>query len=306
MILVFRFLCGVNVTVVIVIRLNLRRWVLVSCLSIWLGNSILQLIDSLFLKLLSQLIFLFEPCIFCLALFINIDTHHIWLIEWSLRMTGVLIHLAITRTTTTRIVWCCHIKHNIIKVFEVVFIASTIVVFGTISISIRICILSEFWVFRVNINELIVLERHIFFDEIINTLAKANLVIQTWRFDQSCRGTIHLWKLDWILLHLPWYSLLKFFNLNLFDISVACILKNNELMCNNSICYLLLFFWVQLESFWYFMYLLLTATLHLIIWIQNWSDVELLFTAWVLIVGPHRPVKRHLNPWRLGMNVAIS
>ena len=159
------FLCGINVTVVVVIRFRCW-WILASCLSIWLSNSVLQLIDSLFLKLFSHLVFFSEPCIFRLTMFIDVDAY-VWLIiEWSLRVTGVLITFAIARTSSSRIGGCGHVKHDIIEIFEVVICTSCVVAWFSSARVLGIC--SEFGILGMYINKLIILDRHIFLDKIID------------------------------------------------------------------------------------------------------------------------------------------
>ena len=99
-------------------------------------------------------------------MFINVDTYIMLIIEWSLRMAAVLIAFAIARTSSSRIGRCGHIKHHIIEIFKVVIRTCCIV--ARFSSSRVLCICSEFGILSMYINKLIILERHIFFDEIID------------------------------------------------------------------------------------------------------------------------------------------
>ena len=153
-------------------------------------------------------------------------------------MARSLINFAIARSSSSRIVWSSHIKHDIIEVFKVVlgcricrFISSSIVIIWT-----------EFWVFSVDINKLIVLKRHVLFDEIIDTLTKANLIVKTWWSHKGCWSTVHFWKLDWAFLLVSSHTLIEFFDFDLLNISITSILENDKLMSNDSVCNLLFFF----------------------------------------------------------------
>lgn len=156
-----------HVTIVIVIvvwfTLVLRR----ACSSILLGNPTFQLIYCAFFKFLSHDFFLSEPCIFLISIFIKVlFTLHLLICTRCLRMTSFT--LLISRIVD---IWGSHIEHYIIKVIIVI-----VVVIVRLS-SWMITTLRNFWLLEDNINMLIICARHIFLDEVINSLTETNLVV---------------------------------------------------------------------------------------------------------------------------------
>ena len=71
----------------------------------------------------------------------------------------------------------------------------------------------------------------------------------------------------------------------MFNVSVRCVLKDNQLMCNDPIGYLFLFFLIELESFRNFMHFLFASILNFVVAIENCSYIKLFFAAGVLVIG---------------------
>ena len=83
-------------------------------------------------------------------------------------MTRVLVDFAISWPSTSWIVWSCHVKHYIIEIFEIVFWCTIGTVIRFI-VSIVCIIWAKLWILSMDVDKLIILKRHIFFDEVINT-----------------------------------------------------------------------------------------------------------------------------------------
>ena len=52
--------------------------------------------------------------------------------------------------------------------------------------------------------------------------------------------------------------------------------------------------------------LLLTTDLLMIIWIEDWSNIEFFLAAWVLVIGPKRPIQRHFDLGWFGVDMAVA
>ena len=77
-------------------------------------------------------------------------------------------------------------------------------------------------------------------------------------------------------------------------------------MCYNSICYLFLFCWINLEWFTCFMNHHFTTILWFSILIENWGYINFFFTASKLIISSKRSMKGHLYLWLLLMHMTIT
>ena len=143
-----RLLSRLHITIVVII---IDRWRILfgaSSLSILLGNSSFELMDSSLLKLLSHNFFFFEPGILLLSFFIYKLRASTW---GSWRLTFALLISSFS-------IWSCHVKHHIIKIIIYIVILLLIVIIAT-SLRFR-------WILQLNINHLVILKVHIFFDEI--------------------------------------------------------------------------------------------------------------------------------------------
>jgi hypothetical protein len=145
---IVRLLSRLHITIIVII---IDRWRVLfgaSSLSILLGYSSFELMDSSLLKFLSHYFFLFEPGILLLSFFI----HKLRASTWGCR------RLTFAFLVSRFSVWSCHVKHHIIKIVIYIVILLLIVIIAT-SCRFR-------WILQLNINHLIILEVHVFFDEI--------------------------------------------------------------------------------------------------------------------------------------------
>ena len=71
---VISFFCWVNIAIIVVIWLD-SWWIFTSSLSIGLSNPILKLINGLFFKLFTHLVFISIPWVLLLPIFIDVNTN---------------------------------------------------------------------------------------------------------------------------------------------------------------------------------------------------------------------------------------
>ena len=74
-------------------------------------------------------------------------------------------------------IWCCHVKHDIIKLL-ICLTWGIYVRCSLLFIAIRY-VPSNFWLFCLNINVLVICKRHILLDKIYNSLTQADLIVET-------------------------------------------------------------------------------------------------------------------------------
>ena len=257
-----RLLSGLHITIIIVI---IGRWNILfgrSGLSILLGDSHLELIDGSLLKLLPHGLLFSEPRVPLVALTMAMSPKSGWRLWWILTL-GVR-WLSIGRR---------HFKHNIIKVVLDLLLlgvvgATTARGFG--------------WILQLHVDELVVLQVHVLLDEVEDSLTEADLVVQTgWPHKRRWLSTVALGQLHCLqgLLVLLLVSLVELSNLDLLDVLVARVFKDDELMRDDSICYLLLLGGVQLIGVGDLMDLDLASVSAVHILVKYLGNVHLLLTA---------------------------
>ena len=74
----------------------------------------------------------------------------------------------------------------------------------------------------------------------------------------------------------------------------------------DSIRYLFLLFWVQLECFRNLMDFLFASILNIRVQVQNRSYIKFFFTAWILIVGSERSIQAHFDTWWFCVHMTVS
>ena len=82
-------------------------------------------------------------------------------------MTTLFINFIVARSTTTIVIRCRHIEHNIVKLLVVVLL--DVVVAICLVASIVVAVGAEFRVFSMNVNELVVSQWHVLLDEIVDS-----------------------------------------------------------------------------------------------------------------------------------------
>lgn len=162
----------------------------------------------------------------------------------------------------------------------------------------------HFRIFLLNVDELVIVERHVLFDEVINCLAETDFVVERWRSYEWRRLAISFRYLDsWcLLIHL----VIEFSNHDFFNVLVACCFKYNQLMSNYSISNLFLLCWIKVVRLGYFMHLGFTPCLNFCCGIQNGNHIALLITTSILVIWSQRTVEWHLHLGLLLVDVAIA
>ena len=167
--LVVSFVWWLHITIIVVVLGGLRSS-LAACLPILLSNSTLELIDGAFLQFLAHDLFFPEPCVLRLPRLVHIScvVLRIWRLWMPLRAFGGVGLLR---------VWSCHVEHHVVKLF--VSIAGWVDVgrlrFSRASGSST----AALGLLCLHIDVLIVLQWHVFLDEVSDSLAQANLVVET-------------------------------------------------------------------------------------------------------------------------------
>ena len=150
-----------QITIVVVVLSRLRRC-LASRLSVLLSNSALQLIDGTFLELLAHHFFFAEPGILGLTGLVHVRrvilrVRRLWMPLGTLGSVGLL-------GVRSR-----HVKHNVVKLF--VGLAWSIDVRCLRLARTSCASASALGLLCLHVNILIVLQWHVFLDEIGNSLA---------------------------------------------------------------------------------------------------------------------------------------
>ena len=193
-----------------------------------------------------------------------------------------------------------HIKHNVVEIIIQILIFLLVIII--IASGLR-------WIFKLDINDLVLLQLHVLFNEVKNCLAETDLVVETGGPDQRGRlcaiSLCQLYRFQVLLFFLA-LSVVELSDLDLLDVLVARVLQDDQLMSNDSIRYLLLLRRVQLVSVGYLMDLHLASVMHLSVLIEDLSNVHFFLAASILVVRPHGPGQRHLHLGRLLVHMAIA
>lgn len=155
------FVRWLEVAIVIVILGWLGRS-LASCLSILLGNPALELVDGALLELLAHLLLLAEPGVLGLASLIHVSSV-------VLRVWGLRVPLRALRRVRLLRVRSCHIEHHIIQLL--VGLSWRINVWRLRLSRASSAAATALWLLSLDIDVLIILQRHVFLDEIGHCLA---------------------------------------------------------------------------------------------------------------------------------------
>lgn len=243
-----RLFSWLHVTIIVVVIRRRRILLSASSLSILLGNSSLQLVDGSLLELLSHKLLFSEPSILLFT----------FIIDKLCSSVGCCWRLTFTFSSSWFRIWSCHFKHNIIKV--------VVLLLFLLLTSVVICTCWFRWILQLHIYHLIVLELHVFLNEIEDSLAQTDFVVQTGRSNERgglstvALGEFHCFQLLSLFFAI---GVVKFSNLNFLNVFVASVLENYQLVSNYSICYLLFLSWVKLVCVGYLMNLYLTSILKL-------------------------------------------
>lgn len=99
---------------------------------------------------------------------------------------------------------------------------------------------------------------------------------------------------------------MEFSNYDFLNVLITGVFKDDKLMCDNSVGYLLFFGLVQLISCWNLMDLYFATVLLLLLLIQNLCNVHLLLAARVLVIRSHGSIQGHFDFRRLFMQMAVA
>ena len=154
---------------------------------------------------------------------------------------------------------------------------------------VRVVVLTTGWlgdcnfrIFLLHVDELVVGERHVFLNEVIDCFTETDFVVERWWSNKGRGLAISFWYLYGrsFFVHL----VIEFTDHYLFNVLVASCLKNDELMSNNSISYLFLLCWIKAVRVRHFVHLCFTPCLKFCCGIEDGNHVAFLVTTGILII----------------------
>lgn len=287
-----------HIRIIIVVLDGLGSDVLVAGLPVLLSNPALELVDGALFKLLAHEFLLAEPRILGLTVLGHVHGAAVDRVRVQRRLRIVLGRLGVAGLLRVR---RRHIEHHVVEI--VVGLArrvhSRITAFtGIIVAAAGLGLLGDY------IDELVLLHGHVLLDESNDSLAQADLVVETGRADDRLRLRAALGHLDRALLLVQ--LRVELANLNAVDALLASVLQDDQLVRNNTLCDLLLLGRIQLVRFRHLVDQVLATVLLFGGMVQNGRGAHFLLAARVLIAGAKRARETRFNTCRLLMNVAVT